>query len=263
MSKVAVIMAAYRAERYIEEAASSVLEQELPEGMELELRIGVDACGATANLLTDLGFDFWMSQAELPVGPYVIRNSLIQNRLADHYVIFDADDTMHPTYVRTLVNLAGDLDIGGCARYSVNEGGRRLGAEPHPFVSGVCCIPHAVWTKLGGYRPWPFAADWELVNRAKHLGVRIRATSRPLYNRRIHAASLTQDPVTGRRSAARNALVEQGHRHIIDRELHVDPVVVPLEWKWGASVGAPGHTDLMVAPEDIDSYFRENGECPG
>lgn len=223
---MAVIIAAHRAERWIEHALKSVLEQNLPAGWTLDVRIGVDACRGTANKLTDLCCDFWLANEN--VGPYVIRNSLIELGRADHYVIFDADDIMGKDYVRTLVGLAGEEQISGSARIAIDEHGRKLKRPVDGYHSGVCCFSHGVWEKLVAFRPWRMAADWDFIMRARKLGVRIRSSPKPLYYRRQHAGSLTRAPATSIRSDARSRLVLQGQRLLAIGDITVELVTTPL-----------------------------------
>lgn len=222
---VAVIIAAYKAERWIDRTLESVREQNLPAGWTLDVRVGVDACPVTAEKLRSLLCEFWLSETN--VGPYVMRNSLIEVAPADHYVIFDSDDIMGKDYVRTLVGLAGGERISGSARLTINEHGHKKGPVL-AYGSGVCCFSHAVWKHLVAFRPWPMAADWDFVMRARKLGIRVAKASRPLYYRRQHPDSLTRAPATSIRSDARSRLVLQGQRLLAIGDIAVELVTTPL-----------------------------------
>lgn len=231
---VAVIIAAWKAERWLGECLESVAAQRLPRGVTVDVRIGVDACESTAAYLDATQRSYWWSSTN--VGPYVIRNSLIERARADAYAIFDADDRMRPRYLSKLLKAALPDRIAGAARYTIDSKGRTLnGNRTAPYQHGVCVIPHQVWQRLGGYQGWRIAADTELTLRAKHHGIEVRKLSDGLYERRKHGASLTQHPDTKMGSAVRRALSNAGRRQIMS--------------------GGP----LQVVPEQVELTRREAG----
>ena len=228
--RAAVIIAAYRAERWIEQCLDAWDAVEVPEGWELDVWIGVDGCDRTGDLLHFLGIHYWWSPNN--VGPYLIRNSLIARAKADAYVIFDADDMPHADYLTELLPMTADGSIAGAARRTIDETGEETSAH-FPYANGVCVIPSETWDKLGGYRSWRIAADHDLIQRAKAMGIRIRKHNRALYTRRVHPGSLTRDPDTGLRSKARRARKNETRRLIArarrkPEALRVTPETVEL-----------------------------------
>ena len=224
---MSVIVAAWKATRYIIEALDSIRNQEPRDGWEYSLRIGVDGCEATARLLDRAGIPYWWSPEN--VGPYVMRNSLIGLQEATAYAVFDADDVMRPTYLRELLAWVGPTGIAGAGRTQVDEKGRILKRRTR-YKSGVCIIHHSAWMRLGGYRPWPMAADYDFIVRAERLQVPVRAVAKALYIRRVHPLSLTQARDTGFKSKQRQDLARRSkslakHPH----NLKVFPVTTDLE----------------------------------
>ena len=228
MRRCAVIIAAWRAEEWIEECLASIEAQERVRNWKVEIRVAVDACEPTSRKLLALGRSHWWSPEN--VGPYLLRNSLIAIERAHAYAVFDADDTMEPRYLERLLRLAGSRHIAGSARMTVNEKGRIL-SRRSPYAHGVSVFGHEAWERVGGYRPWRIAADSDLIARAKELGVRVRSTSRALYRRRRHPWSLTRAPETKMRSEAREAVKEESLSRIEAGDLVVEPETVPLEWR--------------------------------
>ena len=198
--RAAVIIAAYRAERWIGECLEAWEAVEVPDGWEVDIRIGVDGCEGTRATLN--GTAHWFSAAN--VGPYLIRNSLIAQEPADVYVIFDADDLPHADYLTELLPMTDGGGIAGAARRTINEQGEET-SEHCPYANGVCVIHHAAWQRLGGYRPWRVAADHDLIQRARAMGITIHKHGRALYTRRLHPDSLTQHDEIGRNSPHRLA----------------------------------------------------------
>ena len=225
--EVSVVVSAWKATRYIIEALDSIRNQEPRKGWEYSLRIGVDGCEDTARLLDRAGTPYWWSPVN--VGPYVMRNSLIGLQEATAYAIFDADDVMRPTYLLELLEWVGPGGIAGAGRTQIDETGKILRRRTR-YKSGVCIISHAAWGRVGGYRPWPMAADYDLIVRAERLQVPVRAVAKALYIRRVHPSSLTQARDTGFKSQQRQDLARRTkslakHPH----NLRVFPVTTELE----------------------------------
>jgi len=229
---VAVVIAAYRAERWVHEAVASVMAQQVPQGWAVRLDVGVDGCEATSAALTAAGVPHYFSARN--VGAYIIRNSLIQQSPADAYAIFDADDRMRLNYLAELLPSADAGEIVGAARVSIAEDGTPKTGKVLPFAHGVAVIPHSAWERVGGYRPWRIAADSDLIARARALGIGIRSHPAPLYERRVHPDSLTSHRDTGMKSHARLKLKRQTARDLRYGKLHVTPKTVPLEGRGGS-----------------------------
>jgi hypothetical protein len=220
-------MAAHKATRWIHEALTSIEKQEPRKGWTYSTRIGVDACEATSRFLLRTGYAHWFSAKN--VGPYIMRNSLIELEPASAYAIFDADDTMRPDYLRTLLHWMGKDGIAGGGRTQVNEAGRIVRRRTG-YRSGVAVISHGAWTKLGAYRPWPVVADHDLILRARALRIVVQPVNKSLYIRRVHPESLTQTPATGFKSEIRREFASRA-RHLTKHRigLYVRPVTVELE----------------------------------
>ena len=97
MKTCAIIIAAYNADKYILECIHSVKNQIPLEGWEYDIRIGVDGCQKTADVLRKNKIPFYWSEKN--VGAYVMRNSLMYLRPADYYIYFDADDIMNHDFI--------------------------------------------------------------------------------------------------------------------------------------------------------------------
>lgn len=224
MKKCAIIVSAYNADRFIEECYLSIAGQELFPGWEYEIRVGVDGCPKTAAKLASLAIPYYWSP--INVGAYVIRNSLIGLAPADAFAIFDADDVMMPHYLRTLLPLLDLPSIAGAGRYTINLSGQILGQTP--YTRGVFVISGEAFRLLGGFRDDRTSCDADLINRAELLSIPLFKIDLPLYYRRKHKDSLTQNKVTGFNSVYRNA-IRTKHRQLMENgELYVIPTTTKL-----------------------------------
>lgn len=224
----AVIMCAFEAKReWILKAIESVQRQLERPGWTYELRLGVDGCEHTSELLLEAGIGHWMSEEN--VGPYILRNSLIGLEEAEAYAPFDCDDVMKRPYLRELLGWIGSGAIAGAGRTSINADGR-VRRRRSRFEGGVCVMSRGAWEKVGGYRPWPMAADHDLIIRAKKLRVPVKNVREPLYFRRRHPNSLTMKLETKIGSPARNQLWERAKELCAKGiELKIHPRTVELE----------------------------------
>lgn len=224
--RMAVIVAAFNAEKWLPDCLTSVHAQRLPSGWEMDLRIGVDGCPATASLLDSMGQPYFYSDEN--VGTYVIRNSLMAVAPADAWAIFDADDIMLDGYLVTLLRLAGSDGIAGSGRTTIDAAGKVVGATGGRFSSGVCVVSDVAMKRLGGYRPDRIASDVDLIGRAKIMNLPIGRCDQHLYQRRIHRESLTQAKPTRFGSRPRMNIAS-AHKRLRDAgAMFVEPVTAPL-----------------------------------
>jgi hypothetical protein len=161
-----------------------------------------------------------------------VRNSLIALEPAAAYAVFDADDVMHPHYLRTLLRWVGTDGIAGGSRRQIDTHGKPMSNERSPFRSGVAVFSHDAWARLGGYRAWKIAADHDLIVRAKALGITVTGARDVLYSRRVHGDSLTRRPDTGFGSQMRREYKALAHHLARLRcNLYVAPTTTPMEYR--------------------------------
>ncbi len=192
MKTCAVIIAAYNAEKYILECYNSVKNQIPLAGYEYEIRIGVDGCPKTADVLRKNKIPFYYSEKN--VGAYIMRNSLCAVGPADCYSIFDADDVMFPDYLKTVLSLNTDAIM--TAKINCNENLKPIqGARIEK--GGAITFTHSVLSDLGGFYGVRCAADTDFMYRIGMAGFDIHEIPEPLYYRRRHTESLTKKSDTG------------------------------------------------------------------
>jgi len=190
--KCAVIIAAYNADKYILDCYESVKNQiPIPE-YEIDIRVGVDGCQKTADVLRRAGIPFYWSDKN--VGAYIMRNSLIYLKPADVYSYFDADDEMFDDYLKTVLSLNADAVM--TAKINCNENLKPIqGARIEK--GGAITFTHEVLDRLGGFYGVRCAADTDFMYRIGMAGYSIFDIKEPLYYRRRHPESLTKRKDTG------------------------------------------------------------------
>lgn len=206
---VSVILPAYNAERYIDEAIQSVLAQE---GISFELLIGDDASTDTTwthvqSYCRDPRVRVWRFRVHRGAG--AVRNHLLQHARGRYLSICDADDVMLPGHLLVCVKaLQASPGVGVVQgdRWVINDWGDRVelrvGQGPQKkwdLVQGHVGHPGAmirrsVMQAVGGYREkfW-MMEDYDLFLRLAEV-TRFRPTRKALYLYRIHPGSLSHNP---------------------------------------------------------------------
>lgn len=166
---ITVIVAAYKAKLYIAEALTSVLEQELPEGWELCLMLGVDSCKETlaeSLRLSDNRLNIYMMEKNR--GTYITFNTMMSKQSGDIIVRFDADDVMLPGFLKeTIRQMKEGHNFLRFKFQCMDWKGRRYNS--FGLSHGQIAFTNKVWEKLGGFQPWKCAADTEFCYRAESL----------------------------------------------------------------------------------------------
>lgn len=201
-----IIIPAYAAASYIEACLDSIVNQ--TDSIPVEILVGVDNCKSTSLELAKIRHKYQnlrVFKTTIQSGPYLIRNTL--SKLAHHpnLLFFDADDLMKPDMlqlIRTKANSTSQVRF----KY-LNFKGNSILDEPmeisNQTAHGVFFIPAHIFNKVGGFQPWPFGADTEFMKRCRANKLPVVNIDLPLFYRRIHSSSLTQNSQTGYASQSR------------------------------------------------------------
>lgn len=220
----AIIIAAYNAEKYILDCYESVKNQIPLGGWEHEIRVGVDGCQKTADVLRRAGIPFYWSEKN--VGAYIMRNSLIYLSPADVYSYFDADDEMFDDYLKTVLSLNADAVMS--AKINCNENLKPI-QRSRIESGGAITFSHKILELLGGFYGVRCAADTDFMYRIKMAGYEIHEITEPLYYRRRHAGSLTKKSDTGIGSPYRKKVWREMCEKREQGIIKIKPTVIPLK----------------------------------
>jgi glycosyltransferase involved in cell wall biosynthesis len=198
--RVSTIMAGYKAAEWIGKAVRSVLAQRLPEGWSLELLIGVDGCDETFEAVRHLKDPrVRVFRMDRNYGTYITANTLIAHSSGELLARVDADDKVHPDRMFDIIQaMEARPELARCNTYyrDVDRQGRPLQSTAKA-PAGVWVYRRSAWDEhIGGFHPWPCAADGELRHRARALDLPSFLIPRPLYIRRVHNTQLSSHPDT-------------------------------------------------------------------
>ena len=224
MKTCAIIIAAYNCDKYIIDCYNSVKNQIPLEGWEYDIRIGVDGCHKTADVLRKNNISFYYSEKN--VGAYIMRNSLIYLKPADVYSYFDADDVMFPEYISK--SLKGNNAACMTAKINCNENLKPL-QWARIEKGGAITFTHDILNSLGGFYGVRCAADADFMYRIAMAGYEIKEITEPLYYRRRHSESLTKKSDTGIGSSYRKKVWHDMREKREQGIIKIKPTVIKLE----------------------------------
>lgn len=252
MKIVSFLIAAYKAERWLEDCIKSVRAQQLPAGVTSEILIGVDGCEASLAAARRLmAEDMKVIYFATNNGPFVTFNSLMHFACGDWICRFDADDVMRPGFLwEQLQRLAGGANM--TATWSVfaderlrptsivlaHDDYRPVNGEHRYGAEGCFIAERRVWDRLGGFRPWRCGADTDFRDRFIASGLDICVVEEFLYYRRVHRDSLTAHPSTNFKSQLRQRYIDllDAHRMTYrqaDADYRITPVCADVSQVYG------------------------------
>lgn len=182
---ISILIAAYRAEKYIEECINSI-STTTPH----EILIGIDGCIGTYGVIKDLCSErIKMFHKEKNTGAYDTWNMLIPKASFNHVLIFAADDIMIDGFLDNAISELNNFDFMHirCKTFSDNADD-----DGHIWiVDGVILIRTEVIMSVNGYQRWQCSADTELKLRLIHHGYLNKASNSVGFKYRRHEDSLT------------------------------------------------------------------------
>ena len=227
MKKIALIIAAYKAEQFIMDCVNGIRSQEIPPGWNLETRIGVDGCPETSAVLSRLNIRHWYSPEN--VGAYLIRNALIYLSPADVYMYFDADDVMMPNYVRHNLACLKNHDVAMTGKIQCDAQLRPKEKAGLVQSGGAITFTQRALEAVGGFYRHRCAGDTDFMKRLEMAGFTICKSTTPTYYRRLHDGSLTRSGVTKYGGEYRKKVWAQMTANRERGVIKIKPTIVKLE----------------------------------
>jgi glycosyltransferase involved in cell wall biosynthesis len=189
-----VIIPAYKATKYIDECLASIKG-------DCEILIGVDACEETYNHIKHLDNVFYFTKN---VGPYIIKNTLIDIAKHDNILFFDSDDVMAEGTIEKFNEAIQNNDYVKLNYVNFTD---KINTSGQMMNDAVIGIKKSVINSLNGFYPWKCGADTELDHRLKYNHLKYKVLEGVSYYRRLHGENLTMRKETGHGSAIRNEYI--------------------------------------------------------
>lgn len=182
---------------------------------EFEILLGIDCCYDTLNFVSQNSFFldkririFFSSKN---VGPYVIKNSLVNVAKYENILFFDSDDIMMENMIETLF-MSFREQVVRFKFYNFDNG------KDHKDINnlkmskrvghGVFLIKRKKFIEMKGFYGWRCGADSEFLERYDGKNNKSILLNSPLFYRRYHETNLTKDNSTGINSETRNMYIK-------------------------------------------------------
>lgn len=217
--KTTIIVPAYRAEKYLDECLTSLINQNAQNNKSiLKIIVVCDGCEWSYQVAKKYaGKNVFVCLTETNNGAYHAINLGLTLCDLDSDLIgcCGADDVWHIDRLRETERVAkgrlGKMVAYRCLSVDIDENGKEIG-RAKPVNSGQFIYDSSVFKKLGMYRPWKCGADTEFWNRARAFGVRLNVIRKPLFYYRRHGQCLTINSATASGSHDRDFAVSEIER---------------------------------------------------
>ncbi len=199
---ISIIIPAHQTRQYIDECISSIKGE-----VEFEILVGVDNCLETHNQIKDNQNirTFFFNRN---VGPFVIKNTLVDEAKYDYILFFDSDDVMAKDALDGLVDyINSDVDYIQLKYIDFKGYIKDSDLRSHQMTNAVIAIKKSVFNSLNGFQPWRCGADTEFAYRLIDNGCTSKTTQSIAYYHRLHNNNLTVKKETTHGSQIRNQYV--------------------------------------------------------
>ncbi len=196
--KISVIITAHKAEAFLSDCVDSLLCQN-PH----EILIGIDDCPSTYAAARQLSNNIKLFYFEKS-GTYKIRNTLSEIATGTHILFFDADDIARTDMLYYLTK--SNADYVRYKFYSFSTTIRKADQRLNIHANGTFLIKKTIFIAANGFQGWPCSADAEFHGRLNYKSTNI---DMPLFYRRVHPSSLTQNAEYGIGTKGRNKYTNQ------------------------------------------------------
>lgn len=202
---ISIIIPAYKAQSYIQQCINSI---EKEKSIPIEIIIGIDNCNETLDFLNKNRDNKKIYYFKSNIGPYLIKNSLIDHTKYDNVVFFDADDVMNDNMLSSFYK---EINNYNCIKFkyanftkdiSVNKGLHTADA--------IIGIKKEIFCNLNGFYPWMCSADSEFSFRLIYNKISCKTLDGISFYRRLHDNNLTVKKETNFKSQLR-----KNYLHII------------------------------------------------
>jgi glycosyltransferase involved in cell wall biosynthesis len=212
MALISIIIPTFNNVEFIDQTLQSILKK--PHSKQYEILVGIDECYLTLQLIKpkihtyppNITFYFFKTN----VGPYLIKNSLVQIAKSEKILFFDSDDIFYPTAIPQIIKALEQCDL---VRFLFNSflGKKYLIEKPKIYAQGVFGIRRKIFLDQNGFEPWRCAADSDFMERTVQAKIRLGYIQSPLFMRRVHPTSLTQNAASNNSSDMRKCYHEKIH----------------------------------------------------
>lgn len=203
--EVSIIIPSYNEPKFLYECLESVIKS--VNNLSCEILVGIDGCKKTLEFVKKNVFDARIRffYFEKNVGPYIIKNTLFEISKSENILFFDSDDLMGEDMIKKIIqsNRHNTIVKPMYEEFSNDKNLNWTQGVSGKYGEGVFLTKREIFKRMNGFEGWKCAADSEFMNRIYKNGIPISVTDKPVFKRRLHSNSLTQNPQTNYSSELR------------------------------------------------------------
>lgn len=204
---ISIIIPTYGTPEYLKDCITSVRNQKV--SFKYEILLGVDNCKETLQHLK-INKDFYKGIKiyffKKNVGPFVVKNSLINVVKNDNILFFDSDDIMTENM---LFNFYKEIKYVDFIRFNYLNFSDNINKTLNQDLRADTVIgtKKNVLDKIIGFQPWLCAADTELYERLIFNNMIQKTIEGISFYRRVHHKNLTIKKETNHKSEIRKKYI--------------------------------------------------------
>jgi len=209
---ISVIISTKDTPKYLDECITSILSQK--NDFNIEVILGIDNCEKTLNhiinneLYSNIDVYYFYEN----VGPYVVKNNLIDLVKNENVLFFDSDDIMIEGMLSNFKKTIKECDYVMFNLLNFINDDITITTN-NEIAKGVIGIKKSVFNKFIGYESWMCNADEEFIERMDYNGVSKKIISTTSFYRRRHDLNLTIKSSTNLKSNLR-----KDYREILNKK---------------------------------------------
>lgn len=203
-NQVSIIIPTYRNVQFLLECINSILLS-AKNYCDFEILLGIDNCYSTLNFVFEnsifknkkIKVHFFSKN----IGPYIIRNTLVEKTKYENILFFDSDDVMMKKSIPKILEALEEYEIVKFKFYNFQDGVNYKN-NPNQKISSMCAhgafaIKKQCFYKLFGFLGWKCGADTEFLERYEALKYVCYNFEESLFYRRYHGNNITKTKETG------------------------------------------------------------------
>lgn len=205
---VSIIIPTRSTPKFLYECIESIFRYKVD--FKFEILIGIDQCGDTLNHVKE-NKNFYekvkIYYFDEHVGPYTIKNNLVNVTTYEYILFFDSDDIMNIGMLENFYKEIPNYDLIRFRFRAFTEDINKL-HKLHDIGYGIIGIKKLVFNKLNGFQNWVCAADTEFIGRIENKKLDVGVIEDVCFFRRLHGENLTLKKETKHGSEIRKSYVQ-------------------------------------------------------
>jgi glycosyltransferase involved in cell wall biosynthesis len=206
---ISIIIPTHKVPEYLKECIQSIQSQNV--NFDVEIIVGIDNCEETLKHIQEneeFYRDIKVFHFNENVGPYIIKNNLINESMFEYVLFFDSDDLMIDGMLNNFYENIESFDVVNFKflNFKIVDDIKTIKGEETAFA--ILGIKKTLFNNLIGFENWICHADVEFSYRLRHNKIKSVLIKEPQFHRRIHNVNLTVDKETNLSSKLRSGYIK-------------------------------------------------------